>query len=471
LTRVTLVLEKEGEKQLEYKSKIMIVDDDQTMKSSLLEWFESENYHVYGASSGEEAIEKIADGSFNIIITDLKMPGIDGLELLRYVKREHHNIEVIIMTAYGTVETAVNAMKEGAYDYVVKPFSPEEIDMVVKKIINHQSLIRENILLKEQLHELHRFESLIGKSSKMQDIYALIENIAPSNITVLIQGESGTGKELLARAIHNASLRKEHPFITVSCGALPETILESELFGHEKGAFTGAITRKEGRFEMADKGTLFLDEIADMSPKSQVDLLRVLQEKEFRRVGGTELIKVDVRIIAATNKDLDKEVGEKRFRDDLYYRLHVTPINLPPLRDRHEDIPLLIKHFLEIYNKEYEREVRDVSPAAFNLLLQFSWPGNVRELEHVIEHSILMTRGDTIREENLPDKLKRTSNMNAEGDFLDVGNESLKDRVEQFEKQSIIKALQNAQGVKKKAANILGISPRNLSYFIKKYNI
>ncbi|MCK5010456.1 MAG: sigma-54-dependent Fis family transcriptional regulator, partial [Deltaproteobacteria bacterium] len=208
---------------MEYKSKIMIVDDDQTMKSSLLEWFESENYHVYGASSGEEAIEKISDGSFNIIITDLKMPGIDGLELLRYVKREHHNIEVIIMTAYGTVETAVNAMKEGAYDYVVKPFSPEEIDMVVKKIINHQSLIRENILLKEQLHELHRFESLIGKSSKMQDIYALIENIAPSNITVLIQGESGTGKELLARAIHNASLRKEYPFITVSCGALPET--------------------------------------------------------------------------------------------------------------------------------------------------------------------------------------------------------------------------------------------------------
>ncbi|MCK5185750.1 MAG: sigma-54-dependent Fis family transcriptional regulator, partial [Deltaproteobacteria bacterium] len=293
---------------MEYKSKIMIVDDDQTMKSSLLEWFESENYHVYGASSGEEAIEKISDGSFNIIITDLKMPGIDGLELLRYVKREHHNIEVIIMTAYGTVETAVNAMKEGAYDYVVKPFSPEEIDMVLKKIINHQSLIRENILLKEQLHELHRFESLIGKSSKMQDIYALIENIAPSNITVLIQGESGTGKELLARAIHNASLRKEYPFITVSCGALPETILESELFGHEKGAFTGAITRKEGRFEMADKGTLFLDEIADMSPKSQVDLLRVLQEKEFRRVGGTELIKVDVRIIAATNRDLEKAV-------------------------------------------------------------------------------------------------------------------------------------------------------------------
>jgi DNA-binding NtrC family response regulator len=264
---------------LEYKSGILIVDDDQNMRSSLLEWFESENHHVYGASSGEEAIEKIEVSSFDIIITDLKMPGIDGLELLRYVKRLHPGIEVIIMTAYGTVETAVNAMKEGAYDYVVKPFSPEEIDMIVRKIIVHQSLIRENIILKEQLHEHHRFENIIGKSGKMQDIYALIKNIAPSNITVLIQGGSGTGKELLARAIHSASLRKDNPFITVSCGALPETILESELFGHEKGAFTGAIARKEGRFEMADKGTLFMDEIAEMSPKSQVNLLSVLQEK------------------------------------------------------------------------------------------------------------------------------------------------------------------------------------------------
>ncbi len=456
---------------MEHKSEILIVDDDQTMRSSLLEWFESEDRRVYGASSGEEAIKTIEDGNFNIVITDLKMPGIDGLELLRYVKREHPNTEVIIMTAYGTVETAVNAMKEGAYDYIVKPFSPEEIDMITKKIIKHQALIRENILLKEQLHDHHRFENIIGKSSKMQDIYALIKNIAPSNITVLIQGGSGTGKELLARAIHNASLRKDNPFITVSCGALPETILESELFGHEKGAFTGAITRKEGRFEMAHKGTLFMDEIAEMSPKSQVNLLRVLQEKEFRRVGGTELIKVDVRIIAATNKDLDKEVGEKRFRDDLYYRLHVVPINLPPLKDRHEDIPLLIKHFLEIYNREYNRKVRDVSPTVFNLLLQYSWPGNVRELEHVIEHSILMTKGDAIQEENLPDKLKRRLSINDEENLLGIGNNSLKNRVEQFEKQSIIKALQDTQGVKKKAASILGISPRNLSYFIKKYNI
>jgi two-component system response regulator AtoC len=456
---------------LEYKSGILIVDDDQNMRSSLLEWFESENHHVYSASSGEEAIKKIEDGNFNIVITDLKMPGIDGLELLRYVKREHPNTEVIIMTAYGTVETAVNAMKEGAYDYVVKPFSPEEIGMIVKKIVERQSLIRENILLREQLHERHKFENIIGKSSKMQDIYALVENIAPSNITVLIQGGSGTGKELLARAIHNASLRKDNPFITVSCGALPETILESELFGHEKGAFTGAITRKEGRFEMADKGTLFMDEIAEMSPKSQVNLLRVLQEKEFRRVGGTELIKVDVRIIAATNKDLDEEMEKRRFRDDLYYRLHVVPINLPPLRDRHEDIPLLIRHFLEKYGREYNREVREVSPAAFNLLLQYGWPGNVRELEHVIEHSILMSKDETIQEKNLPEKLKRRLSINDEENFLGIGYNSLKERVEQFEKQSIIKALQDTQGVKKEAAKLLGISPRNLSYFIKKYNI
>lgn len=447
------------------------MDDDQTMKNSLLEWFESENHDVCAVSSGEEAIESMADGSFNIVITDLRMPGIDGLELLRHVKREYSNTEVIVMTAYGNVETAVKAMKEGAYDYVVKPFSPEEMDMVVKKIVDHQSLIRENILLKEQLQECHRFENLIGKSTKMQDIYALIENIAPTNITVLIQGESGTGKELLARALHNASLRKDHPFISVSCGALPETILESELFGHEKGAFTGAITRKEGRFEMADKGTLFLDEITDMSPKSQVDLLRVLQEKEFRRVGGSELITVDVRIIAATNKDLDKEVQANRFRDDLYYRLHVAPVNVPPLRDRHEDIPLLVKHFLEVYAREYSRDVRNISPQAYNLLLQYSWPGNVRELEHVIEHSILMTRGDTIREENLPDKLKRRSKANDQGAFPDMETRNLRESVEQFEKQNIIKALQNAGGVKKKAATMLGISSRNLSYFLKKYGI
>jgi DNA-binding NtrC family response regulator len=456
---------------VEHKSKILIVDDDQNMKNSLLEWLESENHQVRAASSGEEAVEMMAVGSFNIVITDLRMPGIDGLELLRYVRREHRDTEVIIMTAYGSVPTAVNAMKEGAYDYVVKPFSPEEIDMIVKKITDHQSLIRENILLKEQLQERHRFESLIGKSTKMQDIYALVENLAPTNITVLIQGESGTGKELIARAIHNASLRKEHPFISVSCGALPDTLLESELFGHEKGAFTGAIAKKQGRFEMADKGTLFLDEITDMSPKSQVDLLRVLQEKEFRRVGGSELIKVDVRIIAATNKDLDKEVQANRFRDDLYYRLHVAPVHVPPLRDRHEDIPLLVRHFLQGYAREYKRDVREVSPKAFNLLLQYSWPGNVRELEHVIEHSLLMTKGNTIMEENLPDKLKRRSKASDQGALPNMETRNLRERVEQFEKQNIIKALGNAGGVKKKAATMLGISSRNLSYFLKKYGI
>jgi len=456
---------------VEYKSKILIVDDDQTMKNSLLEWFESENHQARAAASGEEAMEMMADESFNIVITDLRMPGIDGLELLRYVRREHRDTEVIIMTAYGSVPTAVNAMKEGAYDYVVKPFAPEEIDMIVKKITDRQSLIRENILLKEQLQARHRFESLIGKSTTMQDIYALIDHIAPTNITVLIQGESGTGKELIAKAIHNASLRKEHPFISVSCGALPESILESELFGHEKGAFTGAISRKEGRFEMADKGTLFLDEITDMSPKSQVDLLRVLQEKEFRRVGGSELIKVDVRIIAATNKDLDKEMQAKRFRDDLYYRLHVAPIHVPPLRDRHEDIPLLVRHFLAVYAREYKRDVREVSPKAFNLLLQYSWPGNVRELEHVIEHSLLMTRGDTIMEENLPDKIKRRATGFDQVELPDMEHGNLKDGVERYEKEKIIRALQNAGGVKKKAATMLGISARNLSYFLKKYRI
>jgi len=456
---------------LEYEGKILIVDDDQTMRRSLVNWFESESHHVYSAASGEEAIKKIKDSSYDIIITELKMPDIDGLEVLRYTKRLDSDTEVIIITAYGTVETAVNAMKEGAYDYIVKPFSPEEIDHIVKKIIEHQSLIRENIILREQLYERHRFENIIGKSNKMQDIYALIENIAQSNITVLIQGESGTGKEMIARAIHNASLRRDNPFITVSCGAIPETILESELFGHEKGAFTGAIARKEGRFEMADKGTLFMDEIAEMSLKSQVDLLRVLQEKEFRRVGGIEVIKVDVRIIAATNKDLDKEVERGRFREDLYYRLHVVPINLPPLRERHEDIPLLVRHFLEKYNTQYNRKIKEVSPSTFNILLQYDWPGNVRQLEHVIEHTILMTKGEIIQARNLPEKLQKKSKIKTDDALLERENFNFKENVEKFKKQSIIKALQSAQGVKKEAARILGISPRNLSYFIRKYEM
>jgi len=464
-------MKSKGRKTLEYEGKILIVDDDQTMRRSLVNWFESESHHVYSAASGEEAIKKIKDSSYDIIITELKMPDIDGLEVLRYTKRLDSDTEVIIITAYGTVETAVNAMKEGAYDYIVKPFSPEEIDHIVKKIIEHQSLIRENIILREQLYERHRFENIIGKSNKMQDIYALIENIAQSNITVLIQGESGTGKEMIARAIHNASLRRDDPFITVSCGAIPETILESELFGHEKGAFTGAIARKEGRFEMADKGTLFMDEIAEMSLKSQVDLLRVLQEKEFRRVGGIEVIKVDVRIIAATNKDLDKEVERGRFREDLYYRLHVVPINLPPLRERHEDIPLLVRHFLEKYNTQYNRKIKEVSPSTFNILLQYDWPGNVRQLEHVIEHTILMTKGEIIQARNLPEKLQKKSKIKTDDALLERENFNFKENVEKFKKQSIIKALQSAQGVKKEAARILGISPRNLSYFIRKYEM
>ena len=456
---------------MEHKGEILVVDDDQAMRNSLFEWFESENRRVCCVGSGEEAIKKMEEGGFDVVITDLKMPGSDGLEVLRHAKRLDSHTEVVIMTAYGTVETAVNAMKEGAYDYIVKPFSPEEIDLIVKKIIEHQSLIRENILLREQLHERYSFENIVGKSSTMQEIFALVENIAPSNITVLIQGESGTGKELIAHAIHNASLRKDNPFITVSCGALPETILESELFGHEKGAFTGAIARKEGRFEMAGEGTIFLDEISEMSQKSQVDLLRILQEKEFRSVGGKEVIKIDVRIIAATNKDLDKEVEEKRFREDLYYRLHVVPINLPPLRERHEDIPLLVKHFLQKYNDEYNKEVKKVSPSAFNVLLQYNWPGNVRELEHVIEHTILMTKGETILEKNLPEKLQRNSKVKTDETYLAKKHLKLKEMTEQFEKQCVISALQSAKGIKKEAARILGISPRNLSYFIKKYKI
>ena len=454
---------------LSSKVKILVVDDDHSMRCSLSDWLKSSEFRVCCADSGEEALKKIDGEDFNIVITDLKMPGKSGLDVLKYVKEVSLSTEVIVMTAYGTVETAVNAMKQGAYDYLLKPFAPEEIDYIIAKIIREQTLIRENRILKQQLLDRNRFECIIGKSNAMNKIFTLIEKIASSNISVLIQGESGTGKELVARAIHNASPRKESPFITVSCGALPESMLESELFGHEKGAFTGAINMKEGRFEMAHGGTLFLDEIAEMSQKSQVDLLRVLQEKEFRRVGGTEVIRADVRIVAATNKNLDREVEEERFREDLYYRLHVVPVNLSPLRDRHEDIPLLAMHFLEKYNKEHNRNIVEISPSAFDVLLQYDWPGNVRQLEHVVEHTMLMTSGEVIRAENLPERIRKKKKMKEENKFSE--NLSLKERMEEFERLSIISALQMAGGIKKEAAKRMQISPRILSYLLKKYNI
>ncbi|PQP34434.1 Fis family transcriptional regulator, partial [Desulfobacteraceae bacterium SEEP-SAG9] len=356
------------------------------------------------AENGEDAIAMTMEKTWEVILLDLKMPGMDGLETLKQLKEKEvvHETEIIMMTAYATIDTAVQAMKEGAFDYLVKPFDPDEIELQIKKIIAHKELVLENILLRKRLEEISQSSEIIGKSDAMQEIYNMISRVAPTDSTVLVTGESGTGKELIAQAIHGNSQRCYMPFIAVSCGALPDSLLESELFGYEKGAFTGADYTKKGRFEMADKGTLFLDEIGDISLKTQIDLLRVLQEKAFRRLGGQEMINVDVRILAATNRDLKQAIVENKFREDLYYRLNVISIHVPPLRERKVDIPLLVDVFIRRNCLEMNKEPVKVAASALKLLMDYDWPGNVRELENVIERALVIGRGKEIVPADLP---------------------------------------------------------------------
>ncbi len=441
--------------------RILIVDDEEIMRESLTDWLKEDGYEVLAVEDGFKALEAIQAGSWSVMLVDLKMPKMDGLEVLREVKRLQLNIPVIIITAYATVDTAVAAMKEGAYDYIIKPFNPEELALTIKKIIEHQHLLKENILLRKELSKRYQFQDIIGKSQKMQSVFELIRTVAPTKSTILIQGESGTGKEMVARAIHEASIRKDYPFIDLACGALPETLLEAELFGHEKGAFTGANFQKKGKIELADGGTLFLDEIGDISLKSQVDLLRVLQEREFRRLGGTETIKVDVRIIAATNKDLLKLVEQGKFRDDLFYRINVITITIPPLRDRKEDIPLLITHFLTKYNMETGKKIEKISEGALNMLMDYHWPGNVRELENTIEHAVVVTEGNMIMHQALPDLFKKQN-------FIQFDS---KKSLDEMEKQHIIQVLKEHHGNISRTAEVLGINRVTLYRKIKEYNI
>lgn len=385
--------------------KILIVDDEEIMRNSLTDWLREDRYQATAVENGEKALEKVRKEKWNLILLDLKMPGMDGIEVLKEVKRINKDIPVIIMTAYASVDTAVEAMKKGAYDYIVKPFNLEEVGITIKKIMDHQNLLRENIYLRKELKKNYQFKDLISKNPRMQEIFDLIKKVAKSGSTVLITGESGTGKELVARAIHSESNRRRGPFIVVNCAALTESLLESELFGHEKGSFTGAYTTKLGIFEFANGGALFLDEIGEMSPHTQVDLLRVLEEKKFRRVGGKKLIEVDVRIISASNRDLKKEVEKGKFREDLYYRLNVVPIHIPPLRDRREDIPLLVDHFLEKYCLKNKREIKEFSEEAMKVMMDYDWPGNVRELENVIERVVVITKGRVIKPRDLPSSL------------------------------------------------------------------
>jgi DNA-binding NtrC family response regulator len=443
------------------QARILVVDDEAAMREALYDWLKEDGYDVGLAKGGEEAVAMAGEKSWDVILLDLKMPGMDGIETLRRLKGEDVNTdaEILMMTAYATVDTAVKAMKEGAFDYLVKPFAPDEIEVQIKKIISHRELVLENILLRQKLEERSEYDEIIGKSDSMQEIFELISQVAPTDSTVLITGESGTGKELIAQAIHGNSQRCYMPFIAVSCGALPESLLESELFGYEKGAFTGAEYTKKGRFELADNGTLFLDEIGDISLKTQVDLLRVLQEKAFRRLGGVEEIQVDVRILAATNRNLHKAISENAFREDLFYRLNVISIHIPPLRERKEDIPLLVKAFIKKYCIEMNKEFVKISPSALNVLMDYDWPGNVRELENVIERALVIGREPEIVTQDLPFPGKEFT------------KEVLPDSLKMMEKMHIRKILEKTGWNISKTARLLEIDRQTLYNKIEKYKI
>lgn len=446
------------------KVKILIVDDEAVMRDTMSDWLLEKGFNVVSVTSGMEAIEKVKTGSFNIAFVDMKMPGLDGLEVLRAMKRIDPETAVVIMTAYATIETAIEAMKEGAYEYMIKPFSLDVVELIVKKIVKYQELVAENILLRKRLEEKVHLKNIIGKSPQMKEVLELVANIAETNSTVLIQGASGTGKEVIARAIHLKSLRREMPFIAANCAAIPRELLESELFGHEKGAFTGATYTKKGRFEQADGGTLFLDEVGEMSLSAQVHLLRVLQEKEFRKVGGTELIKVDARIISSSNKDLEQAVKEGRFREDLFYRLNVIAIYLPKLNERKDDIPLLVDHLLTKYGLESGRGKKTMSPEAMALMMKHAWPGNVRELENVIERAVILSKDIVIKPEYLPQIVKKEP----QGDHrVFIQDRSL----EEMEKQYIYGVLRENNWNKSKSSRILGIERMTLYHKIKKYNL
>ena len=439
--------------------RILVVDDEKAMRESLNDWLKEDGYQVGLAESGNKAIDMARKDPWEVILLDLKMPGMNGLETLKKLKEVRPDAEILMMTAYATVDTAVQAMKEGAFDYLVKPFDPDEVEMLIQKIVAHRDLVLENILLRKKLEETYQFDEIIGKSDVMQEVFALITRVAPTDSTVLITGESGTGKELIARAIHGNSNRCYMPFIAVSCGALPDSLLESELFGYEKGAFTGAEHTKKGRFEMAHKGTLFLDEIGDISLKTQVDLLRVLQQKEVQRLGGEDVVEVDVRIIAATNRDLSMAIRENRFREDLYYRLNVIAVKVPPLRERKEDIPLLADAFLRKYCLEMNKEERKIGRSALKLLMDYDWPGNVRELENIIERALVIGQADEISPDDLPFSSK------------ELGPDAFPKSLRMMEKIHIQRILEATGWNITRAARDLGIDRQTLYNKIEKYGI
>jgi DNA-binding NtrC family response regulator len=448
---------------------VLIVEDEEAQRRILADFLRGQGYPVQTAANGKEGLAKFEQDLFDFVIVDYKMPGMDGLTLLREIRGLNPEARVVLVTAFATVESAVAAMKEGALDYLTKPVNLEELLIILQRAAQSITLMRENRALKEMLRERHRVEGVIAASPKMEHVLSMIRRAAGSNAPVLIRGESGTGKEIIARILHVQSPRAEKPLLSMNCAAIPETLLESELFGHEKGAFTGAVHAKPGRFELAHTGSLFLDEIGDMSPGLQAKLLRVLQEQTFERLGGTRTIKVDVRIITATNRDLEELMRQGKFRQDLYYRLNVVEVHLPPLRERREDITHLVNHFLHTIFKKHGTAPKTLSREAHEALLRYDWPGNVRELENVIERACILSRGPTITLEDLPPAL--TGFCGPKEAVVIDGSEPLPAVIYRIERDAILQALEKAGGVQTRAAILLGISERVLRYKMGKYGL
>ena len=453
--------------------KILIVDDEQSMRDVLSIMLTRAGYTVTAASDGEEAIASLEKELFDLVITDLKMPKVGGLEILKAVKEASPESVVLIITAFATAESAVEAMKMGAYDYLTKPFEVEEVQLIIRNALEKRRLSTENLLLKREIAGQASLAKIIGQSEAIQKVFEVIRKVADTKSNVLICGESGTGKELVARAIHANSSRTRMPFVSINCSALPEPLLESELFGHMKGSFTGAISTKAGLFEMAHGGTIFLDEIAETTPATQVKLLRVIQEREFRRIGGTKDVKIDIRIIAATNRDLEKAVADGSFREDLYYRLDVIPINLPALRDRVEDIPMLAQHFLEQFSRASGKPVLKLTPEAGRLLDTHEWRGNVRELENLIERVVAFAEGPLVTDEHIAGWLNRpgASPKPAQVNDFPPDGLDLEGFMSSIEKDFLLKALERSRWVKKKAARLLQLNSRSFRYRLEKYAI
>jgi DNA-binding NtrC family response regulator len=446
--------------------KILVVDDEESMCDFLSIMLKKQGYHITTALSAKEGLKMLAKEAYEVVISDLKMKEMNGLELIDEINKKETVPTVIIMTAFATIESAIEALKKGAFDYIIKPFKVDEIKLAVARALEQRKIRTENVYLKKQLKKKEGFGEIIGKSEILMEVLSQVRKIADSDSTVLLTGESGTGKELVARAIHQQSYRSERPFITVNCGALPEGLLESELFGHMKGSFTGAIKDKDGLFKVASEGVFFLDEVGEMSPRIQVKLLRVLQEKEIVPVGGTSPIKVDIRLIAATNADLDNEVSMGRFRKDLFYRLNVIPINIPPLRERKEDIPLLIDYFLKRYGQEPDGQERKISAEAKKILCNYNWPGNIRELENVLERAVTLQDDNTIVEKDLPENI-----IEGQGRVLAKTKELENPTLETIEKAYIFWILRESGWQKQRAAEILGIDPSTLYRKIEKYEL